>query len=93
MKKTQNEMVDDVQDLLKTSVIEEAVSKVKQQFETAWSSLDPETQELLGHYFDGVTVKELSQRQGVSEEQLASWIARKKRDLVQAIRNASQVRQ
>ena len=93
MKKIQNQMVDDVQDLLKTSVLEEAVSKVKEQFEAAWSQLDPESQNLLSLYFDGITVKELSQRQGVPEEQLANWIARKKRELVQAIRTASQVRQ
>jgi hypothetical protein len=66
---------------------------VKEQFETAWSQLDPNSQDLLSLYFDGVTLKELSERQGIPEEQLASWIARKKRELVQAIRNASQVRQ
>lgn len=86
-------MVDDVQDLLKTSVIEEAVSKVKEQFETAWSKLDSESQDLLSLYFDGMTIKQLSERQGIPEAQVAAWVALKKRELIQAIRTESQVRQ
>jgi DNA-directed RNA polymerase specialized sigma24 family protein len=83
----------DVEGLLELSVISEAMHRVQQHWEDAFSSLDAQSQELLHRYFEGIPLEELSRQHAISIEETEKWVTRAKRQLNQHLRTRTPVKQ
>lgn len=87
-----SEFVADVEDLLEKSVFEEAAEAVFKAFDASLSTLDKESKELIESYFDGKTIKQLSEMHKLSESEVSKWLEQIKRQLNQNIRKEHSVR-
>ena len=93
MKEKKNGWIEDVEELVERSTVEEATAKVFEKFTRALERLDPESAELLRLHFDGVTAAELARRWGLKTEEIESWLSHKRKELVRNLKNEISVRQ
>src|SRR5688572_2496694 len=85
--------VEDVESLLKQSVVEEASAKVWDKFSAALEKLDPTSQELIKDFFAGRGLESIRKRHGISRAEAEAWLAKARRELVANLRNGFQARQ
>lgn len=85
--------VEDVQSLLKQSVVEEATAKVMDKFSAALDKMDPASQALIKDFFEGHDIESLSERHGISQAEAESWLKKARRELVLNLRQGFQARQ
>ncbi|NBX77237.1 MAG: sigma-70 family RNA polymerase sigma factor [Proteobacteria bacterium] len=92
MKRVSNELREDVSELVEKVTVEEARNSVLDKLESAFKTLDPKSQEVLQAYFNGVTLKELSQQNAISINQAQDWIRQIKRQLITQLQRNNSVR-
>src|SRR4051812_30653249 len=93
MKNAKDSWKQDVEELLEKSVVEDAFSRVLSKLDEAMDSLDEDSRELLGRFFEGTNLETLCREKGVSKQEMELWIQRAKRDLNQHLRSRCAVKQ
>ena len=84
-----SELLEDVQDLLETSVIAEATDKVWERFEHAMGEMDPASLEIITRYFRGESAATISRDKGLSEDEVQAWLTQAKRELIHFLRSSN----
>ncbi len=93
MKEPLPDYVEDVEELLEKTVLEEATQAVWKAFEQTLQKLDEESLRLLEEHFEGATVQDLSQKYSLSANQVETWLTKAKQEVGEGIRRESTVRQ
>lgn len=93
MKRYDSELVDDVEELLESVIVEEATAQIWKSFESALNQLDPESRKLIETYLDGTNTAELSKVTELPESTVNQWIHQIKKQLQQNIRKEIRVKQ
>jgi DNA-directed RNA polymerase specialized sigma24 family protein len=92
MGKPKPTLKDDVQGLLKESVVEEAVEASWKKFETALSGLQPESGEILSSFLGGRSPERIASDLGTTAEEVRALLDRAKRDLRNQLRAATKMK-
>lgn len=93
MKKTNGDLRQDVEQLLKGSVAEEAVNEVWKRFENALAELDEESQLMFADFLAGTNAATLAEKRGLECAEVESWIKQIKRQVNEKLRQTCKVRQ
>lgn len=93
MKKENDSLIQDVEELLQKSTIAEATQKVWESFSQAMDQMDEDSQELLEQFFAGKSIKQLSQENHISEKEMEAWLQKARRELIENLKAGFQVRQ
>lgn len=92
MSKT-NTLAEDVQGLLKDSVVEEAVQAAFLRFENALGRLPRDQAEILRAFLDGQTPEKIAERLGTNASDVRAILERAKRDLRHQMRAETKMKQ
>lgn len=81
------------EDALIEQAIDQAVSCVMEQFEGLIDTLEPESQVLFREYNEGTPVRVLSEKHGLTVDQVEDWLTRIRRQLAHRLRTSHRVKQ
>lgn len=93
MRKAKGQLTSDVEELVKQSVVEEAVSDVWSRLETALGQLEPESRDLLSAYLGGAKTEDLCSGTQFSKAEIETFIRKAKRQLINQLRQGVQLKQ
>ena len=93
MRKRDDELTRDVEELVEKSTAEEAIAAVWKTFDQALADLDDDSRQLLNEYFGGTTIEEMCRSRGVAEAEMKACLDRSKRELIKRLRSDCPVRQ
>jgi DNA-directed RNA polymerase specialized sigma24 family protein len=86
MKKHDDELVDDIEELVERLLLQSATSVVWQTFEEALQKLDPESRRLLEAHFNGNSATQLSEQIRLSRNEIETWLKQSKKETQYNIR-------
>lgn len=93
MTKPKQSLNQDVEGLVKESVVEEAVEAVWLKLEKSLQGLQPENGEILGAFLNGSSPKKIADDLGTTEEEVKALLDRAKRDLRNQLRSQTKLKQ
>lgn len=93
MKTQKQEFIEDVETLLEKAIVEEATQAVWQAFDKALENLDEDSRAILMKHFEGVSQKEISAGQPISEGELRSWLGKVKSQVAEDLRRKVSIKQ
>lgn len=93
MTKPKPTLKQDVEGLVKESVVEEAVAACWQKLETALEGLNPESGEVLGAFLNGRSPERIATDLGTTADEVRALIERAKRDLRNHLRTQTKMKQ
>ncbi len=93
MTKPKPSLKEDVEGLVKESVVEEAVAACWRKLETSLEGLDPESGALLGAFLNGKTPEKIATDLGTTADEVRALLDRAKRDLRNHLRTQTKMKQ
>lgn len=93
MSKPKQTLNQDVEGLVKDSVVEEAVEAVWLKLEKSLQGLQPENSEILGAFLNGRTPVQIAADLGTTADEVKALLDRAKRDLRNQLRSQTKMKQ
>lgn len=93
MAKPKDGLREDVQGLVKSSVVEEALEASWAHFEKAMENLQPESTHILSAFLGGQSPERIATNLGTTADEVRALIDRAKRDLRNQLRSKTKMKQ